>query len=320
MSATLRTQALLLSAILCLLAPLRAVHPGMGNGRGLDHDRRSADVQPAAQDSARLLYRKAREALDRNDVATALPAFDAIITRFRNAPEAPRAFYWKAFALYQRDQGDDLATADRLLYLLGVWYPSAHKQGDGAALLTRVRGRLAQRTLAGSDCDAEAQAAQIEALNARIDELLARAERLQVVTVLDRALANPKSCDAPLRAQAVARLGRLGGPAAQRLLVRTAEREQATEVHYAALDWLSRGLAAGVPTAEARRLFEHLARTSKDLRALETAIGALGQLPDARARAAVRSVAERQDAPATARDYARHVLATSLNQRSHERR
>ena len=345
MSAMLRTPALLLSASLAVLAPVGAgstdprdaLHLRIGQMREPAHVRAGADVQATAQDSARLLYRSAREALDRGDVVAALPGFDAIIVRFRNAPEAPRAFYWKAFALYRRDQGDDLATAERLLYLLGAWYPTTHVQGDGAALLARVRGQLAQRALAGraprapgvaidgvrspaSGCNAEAQAVQIESLNARVDALLARAERVQAVAALDRALANPTSCDGPLREQAVVRLGRLGGPAPERLLVRTAEREPGTDVHYAALDWLARGFADGAPAPDARRLFERVAQTSTDLRALETVIGALGRVPDARARAAVRAVAERPDAPATARDFARRVLAMPRSQRPREPR
>jgi len=345
MPATLFTSALLLSASLDFLSAFHAVsadlrgtlHPRAEDARGPAEALTGPNERSAAQDSARLLYRAAREALDRGDVPSALPGFDAIITRFRKTPEAPRAFYWKAFVLYRRDQGDDLATAERLLYLLGAWYADAQEQGDGAALLARVRGRLAQRALAGRDprarvggadggrpapsvCDAETQATQIEALNARIDVLLARAERSQAVAVLDRTLADSMSCDGALRAQAVARLGRLGGTMAVRLLVRTAEREHGTEAQYAALDWLARGFAAGTRAPEARRLFEDLARTSKDLRALETAIGALGHVPDARARAAIRGVTMRPDAPETARDYARHVLATPPSERLHERR
>jgi hypothetical protein len=112
----------------------------------------------------------------------------------------------------------------------------------------------------------------------------------------------------------------MGGTMAVLLLVRTAEREHGTEVHYAALDWLARGFAAGPRAPEARRLFEGLARTSTDLRALETAIGALGHVADARARAAIRGVTMRRDAPETARDYARHVLATPPSEGLHERR
>jgi len=276
-----------------------------GPGFGADWKREPFASSPRAAwlqgDPADSLYKNARELLNRGEWRRAANAFADLPQKFPNSGYASDAMYWQAFALYRIGGNDDLRSALRALEAQRAKYPQARTQSDAATLATRVRGTLASRGDAtareairtavaeGAEqpCDREDQEVRAEALKA-----LAQSDPASLVPSVKRVLAKKDPCSARLRQTAVYLLGQSGDNEGPALLRDVALTDPEPEVRSAALQYLARS-----PSDVAVNTLEEVLRTSTDQGVLRSAARALASNPNPRARAAVRSLIERTDAP-----------------------
>jgi HEAT repeat protein/TolA-binding protein len=259
---------------------------------------RSAWLQGDPADS---LYKSARELLNRGEWRRAATAFADLPQKFPNSGYASDAMYWQAFALYRIGGTEDLRAALRLLETQVSKYPQARTRSDASTLATRVRGTLASRGDASAReaiqkqvseggeqaCDREDQEVRAEALKA-----LAQSDPASLVPSVRRVLAKKDPCSARLRQTAVYLLGRSGDNEGPALLREVALNDPEPEVRSAALQYLARS-----PSDVAVNTLEEVLRTSTDQGVLRSAARALASNPNPRARAAVRALIERTDAP-----------------------
>src|SRR5205807_4192973 len=99
----------------------------------------------AKGDPADSLYRRAREALNKGDYRVAADLFRQVADRYPKSEYAGDAIYWRAYALYRNNSGNDLTQALDLLTSLEKRYPKIAQGGDASTLRTRVCGELARR-------------------------------------------------------------------------------------------------------------------------------------------------------------------------------
>ncbi len=199
------------------------------------------------------------------------------------------------------------AQATNAYFTSGNAVSSASSSGgsrpDGDALAARIAGVLSTRGLSsdplvkraltarGADaCDQEEQAVRSEALNALIqsDPDAARG-------VAARTLAKKDDCSVPLRRTALFAIAGKKDAAATTTLLSVARNDPSTSMRLQAIDWL-----ASMPSDEVVSTLEELTRSS-DASVQRAAARALAVNPSPRARAAVRSVIERNDAPESLR-------------------
>ena len=98
-------------------------------------------------DPADSIYRRARQALNRNDYYLSATLFQEIRSRHPKSAYAPDAFYWEAYSRYRRGGEESLRTALSLLDQQQSQYPQANtrKTGDARSLEARIQGELARR-------------------------------------------------------------------------------------------------------------------------------------------------------------------------------
>ena len=107
----------------------------------------------AQQDPADQIYRNAREELNRGRYATAAELFASIYTKHPRSTYAGDAYYWQAFALSRRDNGESLSKALKVLDLQKQKARGASTRRDAEQLRIRICGELARR--GDSECAAE---------------------------------------------------------------------------------------------------------------------------------------------------------------------
>ena len=252
-------------------------------------------------DPADSLYRQARELLNRGEWRRAAAIFREIPQRHPNSAYAADALYWQAFALYRIGGSTELRDALAVLDTQRGRYPGARTQSDAAALATRVRGALAARgdataaaqiSRTASDsttrCDQEELAVRVEALSS-----LTQADPEGAAPILQRVLARRDECSVQLRRNAVFLLAsKRRDAAAVNQLTQVARTDPSPEVRGAAIEWMAR-----FPGEEVVATLEELARSSDDERVQRAAVRGLVANPTTRARAAIRSLVERNDTP-----------------------
>jgi TolA-binding protein len=263
----------------------------------LDSRRVVAPASWAPQDVADSAYRQARELFNRGEWGQAVQAFRALPTRFPNSTYAPEAAYYQAFALFRIGGTNELREALAALEASRTKYPNAKSRTEMTNLTTRIRGVLAQRGDAqaaaelartaneqGVTCDREEQAVQAEAMNA-----LSRSDAGNVNELITRVLARKDECSIPLRRTAIFLVGNRRDAQAVTILAGVARNDPSVDVRVEAISVIGR-----LPNEEGVTVLEELVRDT-DERVQRSAVRALVRHPSARAKAAVRTLVERED-------------------------
>jgi HEAT repeat protein len=272
---------------------------------------RFRDVPPApwnAADPADSLYRRAREALNKNEYVRAADLFRRIYAEFPRSTYAADAYYWEAFALYRRGGSENLRRAQVALDTQRRGFPRASTRGDADALRVRISGALAsagdseegQRVMeegvrAATTCPDEDDDERIAALNA-----LLQMDSDRAVPILKKVLERRDECSVPLRRKAVFLLAQKQDEGTEDALLSVLNGDPDQEVREQAVFWLSQ-----VPTDRAVAALEQILASSRDMEIREKAIFALSQQTRSpRAMEVLRGYAARADAPSELREKA----------------
>jgi HEAT repeat protein len=291
-------------------------------------------------DPADSVYRAAREALNQRENRTAADLFAQIPTRFPRSGYAADAFYWQAFALYRLGREPELRAALDALRRQRERFPDAATKGDAAALEQRIQGELARRgdkaaaaavrvaarqaaepaeppeppkapkppkppkpprsddhidQATGDDqCEDDEEDMKIAAINALIHMDSEKAR-----PILRRVLARRDAASVCLRRKAVFLISQGGDEGAEDILLASARTDPDPEVRGQAVFWLSQ-----VGSERAVGALDSILRTSTDRQLQDRAIFALSQQDSPRAQQALRTYAERTDAPEALREQA----------------
>ncbi len=283
-------------------------------------------------DPADSVYRAAREALNQRENRKAADLFAQIPARFPRSGYAPDALYWQAFALYRLGREPELRAALDALRRQRAGFPDAATKGDAAALEQRIQGELARRgdkvaaaavrTAAqqaaqppqppepveppepvdidhvsqghADQCEDDGEDMKIAAINALIHMDSEKAR-----PILRRVLARRDAASVCLRRKAVFLISQGGDEGAEDILLASARTDPDPEVREQAVFWLSQ-----VGSERAVGALDSILRTSTDRRLQDKAIFALSQQDSPGARQALRTYAERTDAPEGLREQA----------------
>jgi HEAT repeat protein/TolA-binding protein len=254
----------------------------------------------AKDDPADSLYRAAREALNRGEYRRAAQLFNEVTKKFPKSEYALDCTYWEAFSRYRAGGTDDLRQALRILDEGRAQLASLKSEGsvDVQALRARVQGALAARgdEKAAADlkkdlalnngCDREEISVRAEALGA-----LGQMDRASAMPVVRKVLARRDDCTVELRRRALFILARDPDADAVALIIDVAKNDTDQGIRGEAMRWLPR-----VAGDNAVPQLEELLKTSTDEQAQRSAIAALGSIDSDRARKAVRTIIERNDA------------------------
>lgn len=252
------------------------------------------------QDPADSLYREARQLLNRGEWRKAAALFARVADHRPPSAYAADALYWQAFMLYRIGGTGELRQALVALDSRKSKYPNARSETEAATLATRIRGALASRgdrtaeaalardAAAGSaGCDEEELSVRSSALSA-----LQRSDPEAAQALLTRVLDRKDECSVSLRKNAVMMIGTKGDAAAKSKLASVVRSDPSLEVRAEALSYLAKTSGEEVvPTLEA------VIRSDEDDRLRRSAVRALGSHESARARAALRALVERTEAP-----------------------
>lgn len=283
----------------------------------------------AQGDPADSVYRLAREALNRGDWGRAARMFQDIQRNYAKSAYEKEAEYWEAYSRYKIGTTDELKQAAKVLepavsrlspatdnnandsrgpgYFsggrpVGYAFSTGRRASDNdvLSLYTRINGVLAQRGDAdaaskvakfaqqqGAPCDQEDLQVRAEALSA-----LTQMDPNQAVPMLKRVLDRKDDCSASLRRNAVLILSRRTDADATALLLQTAKADPNITVRSEAVSYLSR-----VPGDAGVNALEDILKTEQDERIQRAAVRGLMASDNPRARASMRSLLDRKDAP-----------------------
>ena len=320
------------------VAPMPAMPPiniethiaPMAIGVGRDFTDRLPPAPWAQGDPADSVYRIARDALSRGDYGRAARLFAEIPQKYQSSVYKNDAIYYEALARYKVGTTDELKQAAKVLEPLvkpgtvvnqasnaSGQYVTFNRRGPSdsevAALYVRINGALGQR----GDKDA---AARIEKLGAGPngpcdqEDIQVRTEALNALSQMDPAAALPSlrkvlerkdECNASLRRNAVFILGRRNDAEASALLLSIAKTDPNTGVRSDAINFLAR-----TPGDAGINALEDILKTEQDERIQRAAVRALMSSDNARARASMRALIDRKDAPVNLRIEAINSLNT----------
>lgn len=256
----------------------------------------------AREDPADSLYRLARESLNRGEYRRAAQLFSEVTKKYPKSQYALDCAYWEAFSRYRAGTTDDLREALKILNEGRVQFASlrsTESNMDVQGLRARVQGALAARGDANAARQLQSEAAQSSGCDR--EEISVRAEALSALGQMDlasampvvkRVLARRDECTTELRRRALYLIGRQPGSDAIPLMLDVAKNDTDPGIRGEAMSWLSR-----VGGDQAVPLLEDMLLNATDERTQRSAIAALGQIDTDRARRAVRTIIERNDAP-----------------------
>jgi HEAT repeat protein/TolA-binding protein len=256
----------------------------------------------ANEDPADSLYRVAREALNRGEYRRAAQLFNEVTKKFPRSQYAQDCAYWEAFSRYRVGTNDELKQALRVLESINI--DALMRVGrDNGVDVPGLRARVQAALAARGDADAAKQLERDAAQNSGCDreEVSVRAEALSALGQMDLATAMPvvkkvlqrrDECTVELRRRALFLIGRNPNSESVPIMLDVAKNDTDPNIRGEAMSWLSR-----VAGDQAVPLLEELLRTSNDERTQRSAISALSSIDTDRARRAVRTIIERNDAP-----------------------
>jgi HEAT repeat protein len=271
------------------------------------------EVTFGAQDPADSLYRAGRRALNRNRYQEAVDVFGELLRRYPRSTYAGQALYWSAFALYRTGDVGTLQRARQLLTQLRDRHPDAALRGDAETLSTRIDGELARlgdvdaqqriREQAGSGpSSVQTRCAdedddddpRIAALNA-----LLQMDAESAIPILRKVLERRDPCSVVLRRKAVFLVSQKRSAETESILLNAVRSDPDAEVRGQAVFWLSQ-----VHTDRAVAILDSLLQSTTDEEILDKVIFALSQQNSPRASQALRTFAERANAPREGREKA----------------
>jgi HEAT repeat protein/TolA-binding protein len=289
---------------------------------GGDDFRVHAPPAPWAQgDPADSVYRVARDAFIRGEYGRAARLFEDIRTKYpRSAYAASDAQYYEALSRYKIGTTDELHTAAKVLEPIASrilsatptqtvqtnsngFYEARRNANDNevATLYARINGVLAQRgdnsaaellkqyasKTGKSFCDNEDVQVKIEALNA-----LSQMDPNTALPLFKRVLDRKDECSAELRRRAVFMLARRSDNESAQLVITAAKSDPSSSVRAEAINALPR-LTGDVGI----NALEDVLRADQDERIQGYAVRALMSSDNPKARASMRALVERKDAP-----------------------
>ena len=283
----------------------------LGMGDRLERQMPAPSWAPA--DPADSLYRLARDVVIRGDWGRAARLFADIQKNYPKSAYEKDAQYWEAYARYKIGTTDELHQAARILEPLASRLTPTDESyrrfgfangrtsdNDILSLYARINGQLAQRGDAdaaakiskaasnqGTPCDQDDMQVRTEALSA-----LAQTDPAQALPLLKRVLDHKDDCTATLRRNAVLILGRRADADAAALLLQTAKSDPNISVRSEAVSYLSR-----IPGDAGVSALEDMLRTEQDERIQAAAVRALMSSDNPKARASMRALIDRKDAP-----------------------
>ena len=277
---------------------------GFGAGIGGGGRDKLLETRPrqgwAKEDPADSLYRVAREALNRGEYRRAAQTFNEITKKYPRSQYMLSSAYWEAFARYRSGGTDDLREALKILDERSAQFASLGDDGnvDVQALRARVLGALASRGDAraaeelkknvsqSASCDREDVSVRAEALGA-----LGQMDMAAAMPVVRKVLQRRDECTVELRRRALYLLSRQPSAEAVGLILDVAKNDTDSGIRGDAMRVLPR-----VAGDSAVPQLEELLRTSTDEQTQRSVINALGSIDSDRARRAIRTIIERNDA------------------------
>jgi len=265
------------------------------------------------------MYYDARAQLREGDYMAAADGFGEVAENHRDHDLAPKALYWRAFALSRDGERRNLIEAKNTLELLYDRYRAEARRGDSAELAIEIRGQLA----ALGDADAAREIAELaEAIRGRDasprdrefeeqeratveDDRMREETRLAALNALlqmspDRAtpilrkilVEKPDEYSPEFRARAVFLISQNGsGDETLDTLMHVIRNDEDQEVRAQGVFWLSQ---AGDPRAV--DILEGIALdTGEDIEIRDKAIFALSQIGGDRAAQILRDIAVNED-------------------------
>ena len=252
------------------------------------------------QDPADSVYREARSLLNRGEWRRAATLFGQVANRQPASAYAADALYWQAFALYRIGGVTELRESLAALDARKSRFPRAGNGDEAESLATRVSGALAARgdsgaqarlreraTATAAGCDSEELSVRASALST-----LMRNDPDAAMPIVMKVLDRRDECSVSLRKNAVMMIGSKGTPATKAKLVEVAKGDPNASVRSDAVGYLGRSSGDDVVTA-----LEGVVRSDNTLSVQRAAVRALGQHGSPKAKAAIRALIERTDAP-----------------------
>jgi HEAT repeat protein len=287
---------------------------------GRDFTDRMPPAPWAQGDPADSVYRIARDALGRGDYGRAARLFSEVTQKYPNSAYKNDSYYYEALARYKVGTTDELKQAAKILEPLvkpgttasNVTYVTGQggfvrrntSDTDIGALYARIIGALAQRGDQGAaqrikeiaqgpnaPCDQEDIQVRTEALNA-----LSQMDPAAALPSLRKVLERKDECNASLRRNAVFILGRRNDAESSALLLSVAKSDPSTGVRSDAINFLAR-----TPGEAGINALEDILKTEQDERIQRAAVRALMNSDNQRARASMRALIDRKDAPVNLR-------------------
>jgi HEAT repeat protein len=247
-------------------------------------DTSDSDQESPEYQKARELYKKAQQALNREQYREAAGYFEDVYDRYDDSPYAADALYWRAFALYRLGGKNQLQDARKALEIQRDLYRKASIQEDAEELYSRILGKLAAQgdpeaahkvqeranTALSVDSDVDVDVdmdEKIAALHALINMQSERAIPLLESILKDR---DPEK--SKLREQALFLLCQHNAVEAVALLIDIAKNDPDPEMRKNALFWLSQN-----SSPESFVFLEDLIADTTDPEIMEQALFAISQ-------------------------------------------
>lgn len=262
----------------------------------------------ARQDSADVLYRAARAALNDGDYDRAADLFRRVAATYPRSTPAADALYYEAFARYRAGGTTNLRSALATLDAQRSRYAAAATRDDAAALAVRIRGELARSgdaDAAAAVADGARAAASTACPRGDDDErtaalgALAQMDADQAAPILQRVLARRDACSAGLRRQALFLLAQHETAGTADALLRVAQTDPDRGVREQAVFWMSQ-----VHSPRATEVLAGIVNGSGDAGLQEKALFALSQQGTAQSTQLLRDVATRESASESVREKA----------------
>ena len=274
------------------------------------------------RDPADSVYNPARDALNRGDWRRSADLFSQVYAKYPKSTRVPSAAYYEAFSRYRIGTTDELKTALRVLtervpaamsgsnsqnnvapniaYAQGnfSYSMSSTNTNEVRALHARILGVLSQRGDAdamkqlqataqkGNNCDNEDMQVRSEALSA-----IAQSDMVAATPILRRILEKKDPCTLELRRRALSILLRRADTAATSAAISVAKNNDETiDLRTDAISYLAK-----LPGENAMAALEDLLRNSSDRDIQRTAVRALANTDNPKARQSIRALIERSD-------------------------
>ena len=272
---------------------------------------RTLPPAPWAQgDPADSVYRSARELLDRGEYGRSAKLFSDIQKNYPTSAYKTAAQYWEAFARYRIGTTDELRQAAKILEPVAARVTPGTSSNytvdrrtpdsDITSLYARINGVLAMRgdadaaarvskaaSAQGTSCDDEDQRLRGEALSA-----LSQMDPATALPLLRKVVDRKDECSASLRRNAVFILSRRADTESGALLLSVAKSDPNMSVRVEAVNGLAR-----IPGDVGLNALEDILRNEQEERLQRAAVGALMRSDNQKARAGMRALIDRKDAP-----------------------